>query len=113
MCARADSPPFESPYEAGCPYNGIVPVTPIMDTQIDDIALRALVIPLGQLVIRELNKKVQQRKPENWPDIFLATFIILSNFGFIFSDVMAYTNRHGIKVRFLRRRYSKPIQGKI
>ncbi|KAK4145293.1 uncharacterized protein C8A04DRAFT_27053 [Dichotomopilus funicola] len=94
---EGELPPFEPPYETGCPYNGIVPVTPIMDTQIDDIALRALVIPLGQLVLRELDQKIRQRKRENWPDIFLTTFIILNNFGFIFSDVMAYTSRHGLK----------------
>jgi hypothetical protein len=100
---EGELPPFESPYEAGCPYNGIVPVTPIMDTQIDHIALSKLVIPLGKSVLGELDQKIQQRKPENWPDIFLTTFMIPSNFGFIFSDVLDYTNRHGLKVRFLRR----------
>jgi hypothetical protein len=74
-----------------------------MDTQIDHIALSELVIPLGKSVLGELDQKIQQHKPENWPDIFLTTFIILSNFGFIFSDVLDYTNWHGLKVRFLRR----------
>jgi hypothetical protein len=30
-------------------------MTPVMDTQIDDVALRVLLIPLGQVILRELD----------------------------------------------------------
>lgn len=96
---EGDLAPFEPPYDPECPYSGIVPVTPIMDTQIDDIALRVLLIPLGQMILRELDGKIKQRKRENWFEIYLTTFIIMNNFELIFSDVLAYTSRHGLRVR--------------
>jgi hypothetical protein len=72
-------------------------MTPVMDTQIHDIALRVLLIPLGQVILRELDQKIKRRKRENWFDIYLTIFIIMNNFEFIFSDVLEYTARHGLK----------------
>lgn len=97
---RGSLPGFEPLYDANekqCPYNGIVPVTPIMDTQIDDMAIRYLLDPLGKRILRNLNSKIHERKKENWFEIYLATFIFMNNFEFIFSDVIDYTRRHGLK----------------
>ncbi|XXG96396.1 hypothetical protein Hte_002678 [Hypoxylon texense] len=90
-------PGFEPPYEPECPYNGIIPVTPIMDTQIDDLAIRTFLDPLGKRILRELSRKIHEKKRENWFDIYLATFIIMNNFEFVFTDVLDYTSRHGLK----------------
>ncbi|KAI4859665.1 hypothetical protein F4820DRAFT_453678 [Hypoxylon rubiginosum] len=94
-------PGFEPPYEATCPYNGIIPVTPIMDTQIDDLAIRTFLDPLGKRILKELNRKIHEKKRENWFDIYLATFIIMNNFEFVFTDVLDYTSRHGLKASHL------------
>jgi hypothetical protein len=52
-------------------------MTPVMDTQIHDIALRVLLIPLGQVILRGLDQKIKRRKRENWFDIYLTIFIIM------------------------------------
>ncbi|KAI2602324.1 hypothetical protein GGR54DRAFT_634076 [Hypoxylon sp. NC1633] len=90
-------PGFEAPYELHCPFNGIIPVTPIMDTQIDDMAIKFLLNPLGKRILKDLNEKIHEKKRENWFEIYLATFIIMNNFEFVFSDVVDYTKRHGLK----------------
>ncbi|KAI1409961.1 hypothetical protein F5Y13DRAFT_78849 [Hypoxylon sp. FL1857] len=84
------------PYEEQSPYSGIIPVTPIMDTQIDDIAIRAILNPLEKEILSELNRKILEKKRENWFEIYLATFILLNNFEFVFQDVVDYTSRHGL-----------------
>lgn len=70
-----------------------------MDTQIDHIALRDILLPLGKKILGELEEKIKTKKRSNWFEIFLATFIIMNNFEFIFADIVEYTKRHGIKVR--------------
>ncbi|KAI1106393.1 hypothetical protein F4804DRAFT_340550 [Jackrogersella minutella] len=99
-------PDFEPPYDpldpedrdgVRCPFNGIIPVTPIMDTQIDDIAIKYILGPLERKILDELDSKIHEMKRENWFEIYLATFIIMNNFEFVFSDVVDYTSRHGLK----------------
>ncbi|KAI0384707.1 hypothetical protein F5Y04DRAFT_277439 [Hypomontagnella monticulosa] len=97
ICSDGGLPGFEPSYEVDCPFSGIVPVTPIMDTQIDDLAIKRLLMPLGELILKELDRKIHERKRENWFDIYLSTFIIMNNFEFVFSDVIDYTSRHGLK----------------
>ncbi|KAI0133338.1 hypothetical protein F4776DRAFT_129843 [Hypoxylon sp. NC0597] len=84
------------PFEKQSPYSGIIPVTPIMDTQIDDIAIRAILNPLEKKILSELNQKILEKKRGNWFEIYLATFILLNNFEFVFHDVIDYTSRHGL-----------------
>ncbi|KAI1135828.1 hypothetical protein F5Y05DRAFT_162500 [Hypoxylon sp. FL0543] len=84
------------PYEEQSPYSGIIPVTPIMDTQIDDLAIRVILNPLEKRILNELNRKILEKKRDNWFEIYLATFILLNNFEFVFRDVVEYTTRHGL-----------------
>ncbi|KAI1456475.1 hypothetical protein F4805DRAFT_475821 [Annulohypoxylon moriforme] len=99
-------PDFEPPYDplnpcdpngVRCPFNGIIPVTPIMDTQIDDIAIRSILGPLETKILNELDQKIHEKKRKNWFEIYLATFIMMNNFEFVFTDVVDYTSRHGLK----------------
>ena len=69
-----------------------------MDTQMDDIALRDVIIPLARNILKELDQKIRNHRRENWFEIYLTTFIIMNNFEFIFFDVIDYTTRHGMKV---------------
>ncbi|KAK3686249.1 hypothetical protein B0T22DRAFT_483143 [Podospora appendiculata] len=94
-----DLPPFEPPLDRGCPWSGIIPVTPVMDTQIDDTALKTLIIPLGKSILLDLDRKIRHRRREDWFEIYLTTFIVMNNFDFIFKDVSSYASRHGLKAR--------------
>jgi hypothetical protein len=89
---------LEPTCQPGNPWNGIIPVTPIMDTQIDDLVIRNQLIPLSERFLKGLKDKIDEKKRENWLEIYLAIFIIMSNVEWMLKDVVEFTNRHGMKV---------------
>ncbi|KAH7377963.1 hypothetical protein BKA64DRAFT_246767 [Cadophora sp. MPI-SDFR-AT-0126] len=78
------------------PWNGIIPVTPIMDTELDDIVIRGQLLPLRQMFLTELKQKIDERKRENWLEIYLSMFIMMCNVEWILKDVVEYTTRHSM-----------------
>jgi hypothetical protein len=50
-----------------------------MDTQLDETAIKHVLIPLISKVPRLLKDKVLVKKKKDWYEIFLASFIILHN----------------------------------
>ncbi|KAI8626340.1 hypothetical protein F5Y19DRAFT_227142 [Xylariaceae sp. FL1651] len=88
---------FNPSTERDNPWNGIIPVTPIMDTQLDEAAIKGLLIPLKTKVLMELDRKMKQPDPKTWYEVSLALCIVLNNFEWIFADVVDYTTRHGMK----------------
>lgn len=74
-----------------------------MDTQIDDIVIRDLFMPLGQSILKVLDSKIGTRRRQDWFEIYLATFVIMNNFEFVFADVLEYSTRHGLKVFRIQR----------
>lgn len=48
--------------EPGNPWNGTIPVTPVMDTQLDEIVIRALLMPLQKRILTELKDKINPRR---------------------------------------------------
>jgi hypothetical protein len=83
--------------EPGHPYHGFIPVTPIMDTQLDDLVIRVLIKPRLASFLARLKKKLDEKRRENWLELFLATFIMMSNIGWVIKDMMAMTKWKGLK----------------
>src|SRR4051812_2071355 len=73
------------------PYIKAVPVTPIMDTQLDELAIKHVLIPLKLKLLGLLNEKILEKKRENWYEIFLATIIILHNSEIVLGQVMDFS----------------------
>lgn len=69
-----------------------------MDTQLDDIAIKAFLQPHADRFLKQLERKMKEQDAADWYEVLLALIIILHNFERIFADVDHYTNRHGIKV---------------
>ncbi|KAK5632162.1 hypothetical protein RRF57_007876 [Xylaria bambusicola] len=91
-------PPMEQSI-GPCRYNPrikAIPVTPIMDTQLDEIAIKHVLIPLKSKVLSLLKEKVLEKNKKNWYEIFLATFIILHNSEVVLGQVMDYSRRYGL-----------------
>lgn len=77
-----------------------VPVTPIMDTQLDELTINSLLIPLGKRLLRLLKDKVLARKKEDWYEIFLASFVTLHNSEQVFGHALEFERRFGLGVSF-------------
>ncbi|KAI5921282.1 hypothetical protein F4810DRAFT_722753 [Camillea tinctor] len=85
------------PNEPGNPWNGITPITPIMDTQLDHLVICELLIPRTKQFLEKLKAKIDEMKRENWLEIFLSIFIVMSNFGLIIKDLIANATWKGLK----------------
>lgn len=84
--------------ESGHPFDGFTPVTPIMDTQLDDMVIRYLIHPSCARFLVRLREKIDQRKRENWLEIYLAMFVMMSNMGLIQKDMATQARWKGLKV---------------
>lgn len=69
-----------------------------MDSQLDDLVIRHLLVPLSREFLKRLKAKMDERKRENWLDIYLALFIVLSNTGWTLKDMIANATWKGLKV---------------
>jgi hypothetical protein len=81
------------------PWHGFTPLTPIMDSQLDDLCIRDLIAPLTQEFLKRLKDKIDERKKENWLEIYFAIFIMMSNMGWTVKDMVAHATWKGLKVR--------------
>ncbi|KAH7395630.1 hypothetical protein BKA64DRAFT_674136 [Cadophora sp. MPI-SDFR-AT-0126] len=81
--------------EPGNPFNGTIPVTPVIDTQLDDIFVRELLLPTSERLLKSLKSKIDEQKKENWLEIYLTMFIMMSNMGWVLKHVLTWTNRYG------------------
>ncbi|KAF4987082.1 hypothetical protein FDECE_15605 [Fusarium decemcellulare] len=88
---------IEPTNEPGHPWNGFSPVTPIMDSQLDDLVIRDLLEPLSAEFLQKLKAKIDERKPENWLEIYLALFIMMSNAGMTTKDMKVNAAWKGLK----------------
>jgi hypothetical protein len=89
---------MEPTYEPGHPYHDFVPVTPIMDSQLDDLVIRDLIAPLTKQYLKLLQQKINEKRKENWLEIYLAIFIMMSNIGWILKDMTHHSSWKGLKV---------------
>ncbi|KAF2746992.1 hypothetical protein M011DRAFT_403650 [Sporormia fimetaria CBS 119925] len=96
---------LEPSTEPDNPWCGIVPVTPIMDTQLDELAIRTLLLPLSERVLKGLKAKIEENRKADWYEIYLTVFILLSDIEYILSDVVEYAARHGLQVLSLSAGY--------
>lgn len=99
ICGR-DKLGLEASMDPANPWNGIIPVTPIMDTQLDQIVIQDVLVPLRSGLLQELQKKIDERRRENWFEIFLTIFILLNNTEFILAHSRRFSRRYGMGVSF-------------
>ena len=63
--------------DSEAPQAGIIPVTPIMNTQLDQVVIQRILEPLRLSMLDELNEKVEQHKPQDFYEIYLTIFVLL------------------------------------
>lgn len=106
------------PTESDNPWKGTVPVTPIMDTQLDEIAINSFTKPYSAHLLQELHHKMTNQDTTDWYEVLLSLIIILHNFQWMSKDIKEYTVRHGMEVspqdacQFMANSY-KPTENKL
>lgn len=77
---------------------GAVPTTPWMDTQLDELTIRALLEPFRNQFLKLLQDRVRAKKKEFWYEIFLASFVVLNSAEHVFKHVDDFAKRFGLTV---------------
>ncbi|GJC77407.1 hypothetical protein ColLi_00245 [Colletotrichum liriopes] len=67
-----------------------------MDTQLDELTITHVLIPLKHKLLRLLKQRVLSKRRENWYEIYLASFIILHNAERVLDHFVDFSQRFGI-----------------
>jgi hypothetical protein len=62
------------------PYFDRIPVTPMMDYQLDQIVINYILRPLRTKVLKKLTEMIKKNVRKNWFTIYLCIFILLQNY---------------------------------
>ena len=91
---------IEPPSEESHPWKDIIPVTPIMDQQLDQIVIRHVLTPLRDYVLKELNTRLESRETAKkyFFEIYLAIFVLLNNAETQLSFEHQFAKRYGMSV---------------
>lgn len=90
-------PAIHDPLHTGSPK---IPVTPVMDGQLDQIVTKAYLLPLGEKLLATLQKTIYAGKKEDWFSVFLATFIYLTHIECLLQHSRRNAKRYGLKRRY-------------
>jgi hypothetical protein len=61
------------------PCYGRIPITPVMDTQLDQIVIQDVLTPLKKVVLRDLQRKILNKDNRIWIEVFIVIFILLNS----------------------------------
>ena len=87
--------------ESNHPWNGIIPITPTMGVHLDQIVIQSILIPLKDKLLHELQEKVYRdcnNRRENWLEIFLVTFVLLSSIERLLSHSYSFAKKLAARV---------------
>jgi hypothetical protein len=91
------------PYEGRSdPWRGFVPVTPIMDQQLDQVVIREVLVPRRDQLLNKLKDKVYDeagRKSHAF-EVYLTLFILLNNAEMQIAAEREFAQRYGFSGRF-------------
>jgi len=82
------------------PWYGKVPITPVMDTQLDQIVIQEFLNPLRADLLRDLQNKMYAKQKGNWFEIFLVTFILCLNTEWLLRHSRMNAKRYGARQRY-------------
>ena len=88
------------------PYYNRIPVTPIMDFQIDNIVIHEHLKKLLQDIRKAMRQKIMPIKKDDWFDVHLTTFILLHHVDLTVQHDMEFAKQHNI---WHRRFSNKPL----
>jgi hypothetical protein len=83
-------------------WHGIIPVTPIMDTQLDQIVIQKLLVPLSGRLLHQLEYMVENHnRPDTWFEIYLTSFILMTTTESAAIHSKNFSRRYGLPVSLI------------
>lgn len=91
---------MDSSNDPSSPYYGKVPVTPVMDFQIDNITIHKILLPLRKQILQDLQRKVLDNRRKDFLEIFLTIYTLLHNIELTIAHDRRFAQRYEIPVCF-------------
>ena len=92
------------PVQGDAPWAGIIPVTPIMDQQLDQLVIHFVLKPLSEWILRNLYRKFQdaakKKTLQHWLEVFVASFVLLHSCAVQLAAENRFSKRYGMSGRF-------------
>jgi hypothetical protein len=85
------------------PFSQRIPVTPMMDFQIDNIVIYDYLMGTLHHIRKAMKEKIMPRKKEDWFDLYLTTFIILHHVDLTMKHDIDFATKHNLPQRFSNR----------
>ncbi|KAK4449885.1 hypothetical protein QBC34DRAFT_298388 [Podospora aff. communis PSN243] len=83
------------------PRDGKIPIPPVMDTQLDQIIIKEVLYPLKSKFLDQFEAKISPMKTEDWFDIYLTSFVLLSHI-----ERLAHHSAHHAKLHSMPSKFS-------
>ena len=80
------------------PHKGRIPIPPIMDTQLDQVVIRSVLMPLREKVIQKFESLITPVKREAWWEVYLSSFIILNHIERLARHSVVHARTHTMRV---------------
>lgn len=81
-------------------FHGIIPVTCVMNFEIDNIIINCKLVPLWKCIRGELQEKILQKRKQDWFEIQLVLFILLNHIDLTMSHDIDWAKLHALEVSF-------------
>jgi hypothetical protein len=85
------------------PFSQRIPVTPIMDFQIDNIVIYDYLVVTLNRIRKAMKEKIMPRKEDDWFDLHLATFILLHHVDLTMKHDVDFAASRNLPKRFSNR----------
>lgn len=80
------------------PWRNFIPVTPIMDQQLDQIVIQGVLRPVRTELLRDLQKAMYEEPKLKWFEIYMASSVLLSNADRLLAQSVTMAKRYGFHV---------------
>ncbi|KAL2143606.1 hypothetical protein VTI28DRAFT_10191 [Corynascus sepedonium] len=82
------------------PHKGRIPIPPIMDTQLDQVVIRSVLMPLREKVIQKFESLITPVKREAWWEVYLSSFIILNHIERLARHSVVHARTHTMRSKY-------------
>ncbi|KAK3688256.1 hypothetical protein B0T22DRAFT_376723 [Podospora appendiculata] len=82
------------------PHYQKIPIPPIMDTQLDQVLIRSVLVPLKDRLIKQLEEKISPAKPDAWFETYLTAFVVLSHIERLAKHSVFHARLHSMQTKY-------------
>lgn len=90
-----DLPPITDPKS---PWYGFIPITPVMDVQLDQIVIRDVLQPLRTKLVTKFQETIENYRPDTWFDCYFTIFMVLNHMEMAAAHGNRFSKSHGLGV---------------